>query len=494
MQFVPNIRRFIFHPAAIALASALLASAPGTPSLAQGQDFFSAIISPEQEARMGREQHPKILKQFGGAYEDPALNRYVTSIGELLLRTTETPDASFTFTILNTPVVNAFALPGGYVYITRGLLALADNEAQLAGVLAHEIGHITARHSAQRYGQSLAATLGLTFLGVLAESEELNQIAGIGANLFLKSYSRDHEFEADKLGLVYMSRARFSPNGMTEFLRNMKAHDELQQKLVGQGGFDPLMGLLSTHPRTVERVERAYEAAHVNPPPNPIIARDIYLRQIDGLLYGDDPAQGYVRGRSFIHPELKIRFDVPEGFTLINSEEVVLARNKSGARIIFDAAQRPQGQNIESYLTRTWLPKQRLGDIETINVNGFPAATATARVKTDDGIMDLRLIAIAYDAARVYRFMFVSPTRQTAGLNMGFRRTTYSFRTISDAEAAAVRPLRLVIEAVESGDTMEKFASRMPYETYRLERFKVLNGLSGGEEAHLGGKVKLVAE
>jgi len=489
MQFTPHISRLV-----VFLALVFLTTAPGASALAQGQDFFSSIISPEQEARMGREQHPIILKQFGGAYEEPMLNRYVTSIGELLLRTTETPKASFTFTILNTPVVNAFALPGGYVYVTRGLLALADNEAQLAGVLAHEIGHVTARHSAQRYGQSLAATLGLTFLGLLAESKELNQVAGLGANLFLKSYSRDHEFEADKLGLVYMSRAGFSPDGMADFLGNLKAHDELQKKLVGQGGFDPLMGLLSTHPRTVDRVERAYEAAHVSPPSNPIIARDIYLQQIDGLLYGDDPAQGYVRGRSFIHPLLKIRFEVPEGFILTNSEQAVIARNKSGARIIFDAAQRPQGQNIDAYLTRTWLPKQQLGDMETINVNGFPTVTATARVETDDGIMDLRLIAIAYDAARVYRFMFVSPPRETSALNMEFRRTTYSFHTISDVEAAAIKPLRLVIEAVKSGDSIEEFANRMPYETYRLERFKVLNGLPKGGEAHLGDKVKLVVE
>lgn len=464
-----------------------------TVNPATGQQSFTVFMSPEREVEVGREEHPKIVRKFGGVYGDPEVARYVSSVGELLARTSELPNLRFTFTVLNTPIVNAFAIPGGYVYITRGLLALADNEAELAGVLAHEIGHVAARHSAQRYSQAMAANIGLIFLGVLAKTPELNRIAGLGVNLYLSSYSREQEFEADKLSLRYLNRAGFSGAALAAFLGKLQAHDALQAHLTGKEGMDPSMSLLATHPRTAERLYRAMEASRVVPIADPIIGRTIYLKKIDGLLYGDVPSQGFIKGRLFVHPELGFRFQVPPGFRLFNSAKAVVARNGRGARIIFDGVPRRTGEPMLHYLTARWGGDLFLRHTEAIVVNGMEAATGHTQVHTSEGILDLRLLAIAFKPRQIYRFIFLSPPAATAALSLDFRSTTYSFRALSRREAAGVKPLRVVIVTVQAGDTVENLAANMPFEDYRLERFRVLNGLAPGQGLIPGQHVKLIA-
>jgi len=205
---------------------AACATAPAT-----GRSFFTAGMSQEDEAKLGAKQHKEIVKEFGGAYQDPALGRYVSSLGTLLARTSELPDLKFTFTVLDSPIVNAFALPGGYVYVTRGLLALAENEAEVAGVLSHEIGHVTARHAAERYGQAMAAKLATAGLGILFGSGPEVQAANTLSALALSSWSRDQEFEADTLGVRYLTRGGFDPGAMASFLAKLQANSRLQAKL-----------------------------------------------------------------------------------------------------------------------------------------------------------------------------------------------------------------------------------------------------------------------
>ena len=201
------------------------ATAPGT-----GRTIFTGGLSEEGEAELGRKEHPKVMAQYGGSYTDPELNAYVTSVGNFLAQTSELPDLKFTFTILDSPVVNAFALPGGYIYITRGLLALAGNEAEMAGVLAHEIGHVTARHTAERYGQTMAANVAGAGLGILLGGPAAQAGGTLGA-LLVRSYSREQEFEADMLGGRYLGRARYDTQAMAGFLSQLQGHSRLEAAL-----------------------------------------------------------------------------------------------------------------------------------------------------------------------------------------------------------------------------------------------------------------------
>jgi predicted Zn-dependent protease len=217
---------------------AALALAGCAQSPATGRNIFTGGLSPEDEVKLGREQHPEIVREFGGEYDDPQLRAYVESLGRLLAQTSELPNLDWHFTVLDTPVVNAFALPGGYVYVTRGLLALADNEAELAGVLAHEIGHVTARHSAERYGQSVlgsAAALGGSAaalgVGVLLGSQAAAEATSGAAQLAVLSYSRDQEFEADTLGVRYLARTGHDPEAMATFLRRLLGHSRYEAEL-----------------------------------------------------------------------------------------------------------------------------------------------------------------------------------------------------------------------------------------------------------------------
>ncbi|MGF1611879.1 MAG: M48 family metalloprotease [Kiloniellales bacterium] len=464
------------------------ATAPGT-----GRTIFTGGMSEQQEAALGFQEHAKIVEQFGGAYEDPALQAYISSLGNLLVATSETPDRSFTFTVLNSPIVNAFALPGGYVYITRGLLTLADNEAEVAGVLAHEIGHVTARHAAERYGDAMTATALNLGVAILLGGQAAQATSGL-SQLVLRGFSREQEYEADLLGVRYLSRTGHDTGAMASFLRRLQAHSRLEATLAGKPGAADEFSLLQTHPRTVDRIERAIAEAAEKPVANPEIARDVYLAQIDGMLYGDSPEEGVIRGRDFLHPDLGFAFSVPPDFTLFNGRRSVLARGPQGSAILFDRAGKASRASMTSYISREWARDVRLDGLEAITVNGLEAATAQTRLTMRGGTFDVRLVAIRFDNETIYRFVFITPPALTSALSLGLRETTYSFRRLTPQEAASIQPLRLRVYRVRAGDTQSAIAERLPFESYRLGRFQVLNGLQPGEALQAGQTVKIVVE
>ncbi|MCZ4281465.1 M48 family metalloprotease [Kiloniella laminariae] len=481
------------------LALALLAAGPllsaCSTSEATGRTFFNGGMSAEQEQQVGREQHGKILEEFGGAYdEDPALTSYISSIGNFLAKTSETPDQQFTFTVLDSPIVNAFALPGGYVYTTRGLLALANDEAEVAGVLAHEIGHVTAKHSAERYGSTVAASVLAAGLGILTGSGEVAQAASSAGALAVQGFSRDQEFEADLLGVRYLSRGQFDPNGMGDFLTQLQASSRLDAKIAGDPDRADQFNIMQTHPRTADRIDRAIKQAGTVTVKDPIVGRDVYLGKIDGILYGDSPAQGYVRGQRFSHPDLELTFTAPDGFRLINGKTQVAAVAQDDSVIIFDGAKGKVSGSLKNYMTGVWAKNISLNGVENITINGMDAATGQARVQGKSGPRDIRLVAIRFDADKVYRLTFISNPDRTTALSEDFRRTTYSFNRLSKAEAAKLKPYRLRIHTVRSGDTVHSLSRKMPFSDYPLERFLVLNGLNEQSPLTIGQKVKLVTE
>lgn len=458
------------------------------------EDLFGPFISEEDEARMGAEQHEKVLAEFGGTYDHPELAAYVDSIGQFLALTSERPNVKFTFTVLNSPIVNAFALPGGYIYVTRGLLALAGDEAELAGVIAHEIGHVAARHGAQRMSNAMLANLGLGLLGAVTDSEQVAGLAQLGALAVVQGYSREQEYEADLLGVRYLSRAGFDPEAMASFLAKLKAHSQLESIIAGNPQQQDQFDILATHPRTAERVRRAIAAAGLRRVQEPIVGRDIFLRKVDGMLYGDDPEQGIVQGREFIHPAMRFRFEAPPDFQLLNGTTQVIGKGPEGAALIFDLDVRKEGRSARDYIRQVWAPDAELSGLEAIRINGFEAATATATATVSNQSYDVRLVALIFNRDLFFRFTFLTAPSATSKFREAFQRTTYSFRSISQAEADRVRPRQLVVYQVRGGDTSSSVSRRMPGEKYPLERFLILNGRYPDDPLRRGEMVKTITE
>jgi predicted Zn-dependent protease len=458
------------------------------------------LVGSGQEKSIGLREHPKILSQFGGVYDDHRLSGYVASIGGRLAAATETPGLGFTFTLLNSPVVNAFALPGGYVYITRGLMALAQDEAELAGVLGHEIGHVVARHSAQRMSQTLLAQLGVGLLGALAGGPT-SQLAGGVAGLYLKSYSRDQEFEADTLGVRYMNRVGYDANAMASFLQGLRANTQLQAKIEGRSPGDiDAFDIGATHPRTVERVQRAVATARAAAPRRGgrQRGRDAYLDTINGMVFGDGPEQGYVLGQRFAHPTQRFEFTAPPDFTLRNNPNQIVASSARGnAKMLFDAAPKPYRGAMTAYLATVWGRGARLRQVEAIKINGFTAATGWVQGqgnlgKGRAGPLIYRLVAIRFDARTIFRFLFAAAPSIMPSVSTAFQRATYSFRRLTPAQVSALKPRRIGTAVVADRDNVARLSKRMAVDAFQQERFKVLNGLFDGARLIPGRRVKLV--
>lgn len=471
---------------------------------ATGQTELTAM-SPEKEKAVGQEQHPKILQQFGGEYDDAALQAYIDQIGARLQEVSELPDLEFTFTLLNSDVVNAFALPGGYVYISRGLLALAENEAEVAGVMAHEVGHVTARHSAQRYSRGVlaqggvfAATIGAAILGGGNLAKTVQDLGGTGAQAYLAGYSREQEFQSDELGVRYLTRAGYDPTAMATFLEKLGEQSELARKLAGkEGGADPSTSMFATHPRTPDRVRRAAENAAQAEASAGRIGRADYLEKIDGMIYGDDPAQGFVRGQTFVHPKLRFAFRAPEGFRLQNTPNAVIGGDNAGNGLKFDSA-RMRSATMRDYMAREWakeLKIQNLRQINSFEVDGRPAVSAGTSGKTQDGkTVDVGLAAIQVGDGQVYRFMFLSPGGASEADARAAKDTVESFRVLSETEASRYQPKRIKIVRARSGEGTADLARQMAVDDLPELQFQVLNGLDAGEQPEAGSLVKLISE
>lgn len=461
---------------------------------ATGESELSTV-SLEQEKEMGREAHPQILAQFGGEYDDPELKAYVNRVGMRLARGAELPAEQFTFTLLDSPVVNAFAVPGGYVYVTRGMLAILNTEAELAGVMGHEIGHVTARHGAQQQKQGLFANLAVIGAAILTGSSDVARIGQVAAQGYLASHSRGDEREADDLGIRYLSRAGYDPMAMSEGLQALQRHSELIAAMSGQELQDA--SFFSTHPNTPERVAATTEAARAVSVSNPTTGRDAYLDALDGMIYGDSPAQGYARGGTFAHPELRFTFRVPEGFSLDNLPQAVVSSSRDGSRkIIFD--QEPdssvarQNGSMDAYIANSWAKGAQLSSLKRITIDGMPAATAVAPVTANNQPYAARLVAIRFDERHIYRFVFLAPRERGSALTSMFNTTTDSFRRLSASEAARLEPMRIRVITADRGDTISSLSSDVGAEGFADQRFRMLNDLGGEDTLHAGRRVKVI--
>ncbi len=494
-----NVLKSIFL--SLVLIAPLLGVGACSVNPATGKQSFTAFMSPQKEKEIGAQEHPKIIEQFGGVYDDPDLGFYVARIGANLAKYSELPDLNFTFTILNDEKVNAFALPGGYVYITRGLLAIAADEAEMAGVLAHEIGHITARHTAQRYSTTMATNIGLQVLGVLGSvagaPTGTGQLVSFGAQAALQSYSREQELESDMLGVRYLSRAGYDPDAMTSFFHKLHAHSKLQSAMRGEKDQSESRNIMSTHPLTSERIAAARKLAGEAAVNGRERGEASYDTEIDGLIFGDDPEQGVRRGRIFEHPVLGIRFEVPPGFTMINTPERLIAKGEDGSVIVFDnenAKKVRELGGISKYIRAVNFKGAKFRNIENLDINGMSAVTGTVNLSLSGRTRDIRLLVVKEAKDKIYRFWFETEPKNTQKNSEGFRRMTFSFKRLTPSEIAAIKPLRVRFQHVEKGDDAESIAKRMPMEKFGLEWFELLNDLKPGEPLKTGSRVRVIIE
>lgn len=440
---------------------------------ATGASQFDGFMPASSEAAIGASQHQEIVKQYGGVYNDPQLQAYVERVGQSVARVSERRDVQYHFTLLDSPVVNAFALPGGYVYVTRGILAVANDEAELAGVLGHEIGHITARHQAARYSQGVLTTLGATLIGAAVGDANITRALGVGNNLYMSSYSRDQESEADMLGIRYLDRAGYDAYAVADFLHAMDDYVNTENRIEGKNEAE--FSYFSSHPQTGGRVAKAtQEAGRYQAKPNRNAPP--YLAAVNGMTYGDSAEQGFTRGQSFYHPGLGFTFTAPDGYAISNQPDQIAAAGKDGAMFILDFAANPGRLSPLDYIVRDWMKGEKMNNPENITINGLPAATDTFPGTLNGRPVNIRVIALQWQPDQVIRFQIAMPQGAGAGTVEGLKRASYSFRRMTQAEKASIRPQRLQLVTAGSGDTAESLARRMAVDKAAVERFRTLNG------------------
>lgn len=473
----------------IILASVLwLGSCTVNP--ATGEKEFTGLLPASQEASVGASEHQNVQKTYGAFINGP-IAEYVERIGQKVAANTERSDVQYKFYVIDSPIVNAFAVPGGYIYVSRGLLALANNEAELAGVLAHEIGHITGRHAASRMSQGALVGIGAAILSAATGSDAVGQVANVGSDLYIKSYSRGQETQADELGVRYLSRAGYDPKAMASFLRSLDAQTKLDRRIAGQGEGQG-MNYFSTHPVTADRVTHATALAANYQGGQNFVNRDVYLSMINGLTYGDSEDQGFVRNDMFYHPKMGFALSVPRGFTIQNNPSELIATNTQGAIVILNTGRDDQGRDPLGYLTQSWMKEKAPTDAESITINGMRAATAAFAGTANGKSVIIRVVAIEWKPGQFFRFQMAIPQNAGTDVVEGLKRTTYSFRKMTERERETIRAQKIRTLTATAADTVASVSARMAFPDYREERFRVLNGLGGNLTA--GQMYKIVTE
>lgn len=461
----------------------------------QGQLFSQpagqVVVAPASPVVENRSsvQHNELVAQFGGEYRWPAAERYLNGILDRLASTAEIPgQAAYRVTILNTPVVNAFALPSGNLYVTRGLLALATDASEAAAVMAHEISHVTLRHSALRAEREREAALISQAASVIQNRHKGEEVRS-NQRLSVASFSRQQEIDADLAGLKAIARAGFDPYGASRFLTALGRSAELRAGLYGENRTARDFDIMSTHPSTPERVTRAIAAAReIGAPGIGERDRDGYLAAIDGIAFGDDPREGYVRDRNFTHPRLGFAFSAPEGFLLENSSEAVFGvRQSDNEALRLDSVKNPS-PSLETYLESGWVDGLLPSSVRRTEINGFPAVTAVARA----GEWNFRL-AVIQNADRIYRIIFAARAL-TPAADKEFMDSIGTFRRLTAEEAGEIHAPRIALIRAGQGDTVQSLAARMATANRPLQYFRLLNGIESDDALTPGEHYKIVMD
>jgi predicted Zn-dependent protease len=449
-------------------------------------------ISASDKAQ-GSQANPELVAQFGGRYDGPQA-AFVERVGKRVALQSGLSNAAgdFTVQLLNSPVENAFAIPGGYVYVTRQLLALMNSEDELAFVMGHEVGHVAARHSAGRQRTSTIGGVLAGIVGAVAGNSGVGQLLGAGAQqvagLVTLKYGRDQEYAADTLGIRYTAASGYNPGAAPLILNQLGAESALEARIAGRDA-TATPSWLSTHPSNAARVTRARTLAQQTGRGAARATQDVaFLRMLDGLRFDDDPAQGIVDGQTFRHPAMRFKFTAPAGYTIANAADAVTVQGQRGQAQLGVAGASTDLAGAVAARFQALGGQVGRDTIRSVTINGRPAATATITAAANNQRVDATVFAIGFPGA-TYSWTIVTP----AGTGIGpFAPLLDSFTTMTPAEAAAITGKRIRIHTVRAGDTIDSLARQMAYPDFQRDRFVTLNALQSGGTLTPGMLVKLV--
>ncbi|MFP3940495.1 MAG: M48 family metalloprotease [Thermoanaerobaculia bacterium] len=471
-------------PAAL-VALALLVSAGGcATNPVTGRPQFT-LITVQQEIEMGRQAHEQVLESIG-AHEDPELQRYVDRIGQRLAQASERPDLPWTFTVVDDPSINAFALPGGFIYLTRGILSHMQSEAEMVSVLGHEIGHVTARHSVERLSKAQLAQVGLV-AGMIYSPELRNygDLAQTGLQVMFLKFSRDDERQADDLGFRYMNQAGYDPGEMVEMFQVLERVSEG----TGQGR---LPDWLATHPNPTDRVDRLQQAIADSEPEvlGSRVDRGPFLQRLDGIVFGQDPREGYFRGAAFYHPDLAFRLAFPQGWRTENQKQAVGAMSpRDDAVVVLTLSQEgsPDGA------ARRFFGQQgiREGRSWRGNFGGLPAVSRGFSVQRAQGPDLAGLVAFVEHGGRVFQLLGYTAADRLRGYRDEVRSSLASFARLTERRYLDVEPKRIELVTLRRTMTLEELDREYP-STVDLATLALINHVETGETLEAGRAYKRV--
>lgn len=454
-----------------------------------GKREFS-LMSEAQEIQIGQELDQQVQREMG-LYEDRELQDYVSNIGLRLARSSQRPNLPWHFAVVDVPAVNAFALPGGYIYLTRGILAYLDDESELAGVLGHEIGHVTARHAAQAYTRATGAGLGLALGGIFfPATRPFSGLAETGLGLLFLRYGRDDELQADRLGAEYSAHLGWDPSGVPDLLQTLQRIDEAADR---QG----IPNWMSTHPTPEDRVERVQATVaelKAAAPAGLLTDREGYLRRIDGMVFGDNPEEGVVRGTAFLHPALRFALQFPEGWEISNGKTQVVAKQPGGeVYMVLQLVEDSQGRGIADVAVRSMRSAgyRQLEGAQT-EINGLPAYLGTYEGSVE-GLGRVTVRAAHLDAGRnVYVLAGIAQPGVFPSVSNVFGGAIRTFRTLSREEAGEIRPNRIDLYVVQRGDTWQSIAQRAGQANVTAATLAIMNDHPVNEQPQAGRQIKIV--
>lgn len=445
------------------------------------------LLSEEDEIKLGRESDSQIMSEYG-VYKDAQLNSYLDDMGKKLARLSHRPGLPYEFKILDTPVVNAFAVPGGYVYFTRGILANLNSEAELAGIMGHELGHISARHSAHQYSRAQLAQLTLGSAMMLSQTVQvLAPLAQMGVNLLFLSYSRDNEREADDLGVAYSSKAGYDATRMALFFGTLERMKPTSDK-------SGLPEWFSTHPDPEDRIgavqrealkwqkEMGFEKFKVN--------RDAYLKEINGMVYGEDPREGFVDHNVFYHPHLRFQFPVPAGWTLQNTRAMVqMTSGKKDAAIMFMLSSATSPEQAAGDFVRK--NRARLMASDRKKIHGLSAVRTVSKIMTNRGTLEI-MSAYVQKGAQVYEFHGLAPENGFRSYEPVFQNTMGGFKRLTNKRMLNRKPYRIQIVPAPGTGTVKQALKALGASDGKLQAWAVMNGKTLDETVQAGTLLKIV--
>jgi predicted Zn-dependent protease len=477
--------RYLVALTALPLALALASCAQNPVT---GRANF-VTMSESQEIQIGRQEDVKVRQQYG-VYDNKALQQYVNEVGQRLAHASHRPNLQYSYVVVDSPDINAFALPGGYIYITRGILSYLNSEAELAAVLGHETGHVNARHSVQQISAATAANVGASVLQIFVPVLG-NQTGGTAINLLgnylLSGYGRDHELEADKLGADYLYRTGYDPQAMIKVVGALKNQELFDAEVARSEGRQPrgYHGVFASHPDNDTRLQEVVAEAGRLPAGTGHINQEEFLRKIDKIPFGYSAGQGFIRNFVFYHPDLGLAMKFPQDWRIINSPDSVTAKNRGDDAIIqLRAAGRAHGSPVDAL-------RKAVGgarDITETTINGLPAAIANTTV----GGYPTRAAVVFLNKTA---FLIGGQAKSGAALQQALpeiNATIASFHALTDAERRSVRPLTLRIINAPRGMTFADLARNSPLGKNAVSHLRLLNGLYPNGEPAAGQPLKVI--